>query len=192
VINIEDYYIFNPIRLNKRKKLAWLELWINKSNYITNYYESIKGKYSIIDESIDYYIAMLEMGICYLNKYFGYYDYVYQQHSIIIDNESAIKEDIKERDFAEYLKYLFYNNYDICYIYNYIDRGSQKFDYYLVVCRLLFPSYYFYYFEKVVNDNKFHSKLKRIIDLSKEYEDYLNKVVDRMNRYLVKKIILPF
>ena len=109
MINIEDYYIFNPIRLNKRKKLAWLELWINKSNYITNYYESIKGKYSIIDESIDYYIAMLEMGICYLNKYFGYYDYVYQQHSIIIDNESAIKEDIKERDFAEYLKYLFYS-----------------------------------------------------------------------------------
>ena len=164
MINIEDYYIFNPIRLNKRKKLAWLELWINKSNYITNYYESIKGKYSIIDESIDYYIAMLEMGICYLNKYFGYYDYVY----------------------------LFYNNYDICYIYNYIDRGSQKFDYYLVVCRLLFPSYYFYYFEKIINDNNFHSKLKRIIDLSKEYEDYLNKVVDRMNRYLVKKIILPF
>lgn len=187
-----DYYILNPVRLNKRKKLEWLELWIKKSNYITDYYKFIKGKYSIVDESIDYYMAMLEMGICYVNKYDDYYDYVYQQHSIIVDNDMTIREDIKERDFAEYLKYLFYNDYDIGYIYDFIDSGIQKFDYYLVTCRLLFPSYYFYYFEKVITDNKSYDKLKKIIDLSKKYEEYLNKVVDRMNSHLIKKIILPF
>ena len=94
-----DFYILNPKRLNKIKKLDWYDLWIKKSNYIINYYESIKGKYSIIDESINYYMVMLDMSIIYLKGYSDYYDYVYIQHGIILDNDKYIKEDIKERDF---------------------------------------------------------------------------------------------
>ena len=184
--------ILNPIRLNKIKKLDWFNLWIMKSDYITKYYESIKGKYSIIDESIDYYMTLLETGIYYLKDYLNYYDYVYIQYSIIVDNELFIKEDIKERDFAEYLKYMFYKNYDIQYIYDFIDKGKNKFDFYLVGIRLLFPSYYLFYLDKVIIDNECYDGLKRIVDSSYEYENYLKKIINRMNDYLSKKIILPF
>lgn len=180
----------NPLRLNKKKKIDWIDLWINKSDYIANYYENIKGKYEIIDESIDYYMAMLEMGIYYLHDYSNYYDYVYIQHNMLLNNE--LKEDFKERDFAEYLKYLFYNDYSIDYIYNILDNGSAKYNYYLVFARLLFPSYYFYYFDDIILNNKSYDKLKKVIELSCEYEMFLKNIAFKMNNYLIKKIVLPF
>ena len=189
MISIEKYN-FNPIRLNKKKKLDWLDLWISKSDYIANYYENIKGKYEIIDESIDYYMTLLEMGIYYLRDYSNYYDYVYIQHSMLISDE--LKEDIKERDFAEYLKYLFYNNYSIEYIYNILDSCSEKYNYYLVFARLLFPSYYFYYFDNIILNNKGSDELKNIINRSCEYELFLKNASFKMNKYLIKKIVLPF
>lgn len=185
-----EYYILNPIRLNKIIKLDWLKLWVNKSDYITKYYKSIEGKYKIIDESIDYYIVMLEVGIYYLKDYSDYYDYAYIEHNILLD--SVLKEDIKERDIAEYLKYLFYNNYDDNYIYSFIDKCGNKFNYNLVVARLFFPSYYLFYLEKVVISNSDYNKLENIIDQSYEYEKYIIRVVNKMNEFLTKKIILPF
>lgn len=185
-------YILNPIKLNKIKRLEWFDLWVNKSNYITNYYQGIKGKYKIIDESINYYLVMLDISICYLKKYTKYYNYVYIQHNIILDNNMCIKEDIKERDFAEYLKYLFYKNYDIKYVYDLIKTSSNIFDYHLVIARLLYPSYYLFYFECVVINNSNQDKLYEIVKKSCDYEKYLKNVVDKMNEYLTKKIVLPF
>ena len=190
-MSIEDY-ILNPIKLCKKKKNDWLDLWIKKSDYITDYYKNIKGKYDIIDESIDYYIAMLEMCIYYLKDYFDYSDYVYIQHNIIMDNDLCVKEDIKERDFAEYLKYLFYNEYGIDYVYDLIENNYNRFNYYLVGIRLLFPSYYFYYFERIINDNKDYDKLCEVINNASDYEDYLKSVINKINNYLIKKIVLPF
>ena len=187
-----DYCILNPIRLNKKKKLNWYELWINKSNYIVSYYETIKGKYSIIDESIDYYMVMLEMGIYYLKNYLDYYDYVYIQHNVILNNSMTIKEDVKERDFAEYLKYLFYNNSDINDVYKLLKKTKNKFNYYLVVARLLYPSYYLYYLEKVIVSFEDYDKLNNIVNHSTEYETYIKCIVNKMNEYLIKKIVLPF
>lgn len=186
-----DYYILNPKRLNKIKKLDWYNLWIKKSDYIINCYENIKGKNSIIDESINYYMVMLDMGICYLKEYSNYYDYVYIQHGIILDNNKYIKEDIKERDFAEYLKYLFYNNYDIEKVYNLIKNGND-FNYNLVVARLLYPSYYLFYLEEFVINNNDYDKLLYIINRTNEYEVYVKSVVSEMNNFLSKKIVLPF
>ena len=186
-----DFDILNPIKLYKKKKLNWFELWTVKSDYINNYYNNIKGLYSIIDESIDYYMAMLEMGIFYLKNYSNYFDYLYIQHNIILDNEMSIKEDIKERDFAEYLKYLFYENYDIKYVDKLIEEG-RNFNYNLVLARLLYPSYYLFYLDRVIIDKKDLDELKNIVDKHIEYEKYIKYIVDEMNKYLVKKIILPF
>ena len=191
MINIEEY-ILNPFRLNERKKLDWYELWIYKSDYITSYYAGIKGKYSIIDESIYYYMIMLEIGIHLLKDYSNYYDYVYIQHNLLINESLYIKEDIKERDFAEYIKYLFYNNYDIKYIYDLIERYRDKFNYYLVGVRLLFPSYYLFYFEKVIVSNSDYDKLEDVVKRIPDYEQYLKNVINKLNEYVYKKIVLPF
>lgn len=193
---VDYYYILNPICLNKKKKMDWIQLWINKSDYVSNYYEEIRGKYNIIDESIDYYMVMLEVGISYLKGYDNYYDYSYMQHKVIIENgyfdEKYLKEDFKERDFAEYIKYLFLKKYSIDYVYELIDRGSKKFNYRLVIARLFFPSYYFYYLERAIIDGKDYDKLCDIVNRTSLYEEYLKNVVERMNKYMYKKIILPF
>ena len=184
-----ENYILNPIPLYTRKKLKWLELWINKSDYIINYYNSIRGKYKIIDESIDYYIVMLEYGIYLLKDYSNYYDDIFMQHSIILDN-GFLLEDVKERDFAEYLKYMFLHvKYDIDVICKIMEEGKYNYD--LVVARLLFPSYYFYYFERVIND-KDYDKMCDIVSRVGEYEIFLKRIVDKINEKKSKKIILPF
>ncbi|MBR5370368.1 MAG: hypothetical protein IK137_03605 [Bacilli bacterium] len=187
-----EYYILNPIRLNRLKKLDWFKLWSTKSDYITNYYRKIKGKYHIIDESINYYIVMLELALFYLKEY-SYYDYVYIQHSIIIDGQMIIKEDIKERDFSEYIKYLFFkNNYNIKYIYDLIDKYSNRFNYYLVGVRLLYPTYYFFYLDQIIINEKENSELIGIVKRTSEYELFVKNVINKMNEYLTKKIVLPF
>ena len=187
-----EYYILNPIRLNKIIKLDWFNLWIKKSDYINNYYINIKGKYEIIDNSIDYYVTIIEMSIFYLKDYSNYYDYAYRQYGIIIDNGMYTKDDIKERDFAEYLKYLFYKDYDIDYIYSLIDKSKSIFNYYLVVARLIFPSYYLFYLDRLIINNKDYDKLENIVNKTTNYEKYLKCIVERMNNYLTKKIVLPF
>lgn len=191
MIEIEDY-VLNPIRLNKKKKLDWYKLWIDKCDYITSYYNNIKGKYLIIDNSIDYYIVMIEMCLFFLKDYSNYYDFVYIQHNIIINGKLSIKEDIKERDFAEYIKYLFYNNYDIEYICDLINKSSNNFNYYLVGVRLLFPSYYLFYFENVVLNDKDYDKLCDIVRRNTNYEKFLKTIINELNKYLQKKIVLPF
>lgn len=184
--------ILNPIRLNKKRKLDWFDLWIKKSDYITYHCESIRTKHKIIDESIDYYIVMMEMAIYYIKEYSDYYDYVYIQHNIIMDNNVYIKEDIKERDFSEYLKYLFYKKHDFNYVSNLLEKNSNKFNYYLVGIRLLFPSYYLFYLERVIIDNKEYDKLIEVVNCTMEYERYLKRVIGVINKFLIKKIVLPF
>lgn len=185
-----DSYVFNPMFLNKKIKLNWRDLWINKSEYISNYVSKIKGNYEEIDESIDYYIARLEMAIYYLKDYDNYYDYAYVQHRIILKDNELIN-DVKERDFSEYLKFIFFNtNYSMDYIYNLIEKGNGIFNYDLVIARLLFPSYYLFHLEKYIIDGK--SDLNIIIERSNEYEMYIKNVVDKINLFRDKKIVLPF
>lgn len=194
---MEEYYeyIINPPVLRKIRKLDWRTLWIRKNDYIDRYYSCMRQEYKIIDESIDYYITMAEMSIYYLKNYDNYYEYNYIQHTIILVdnffNEEYLKYDIKERDFAEYLKYLFLkNNYDIEKIYNLLENSVDKINYDLVVARLLFPSYYYFYLEKFLlgEDNK----LLEIVKRTTEYENYIKKIVDKINECSNKKIVLPF
>ena len=196
IINYE-YYVLNPIGLHRKKRLDWLELWIEKADYLSNYYMKIEGKYEIIDESIDYYFALLESGINYLKKYNNYWDYSFLQHHMFSYNnfcdKNSFKEDLKERDLAEYIKYLFISsNYNISDIYKLIEKTIYNFNYELVIARLLFPSYYLYYLEKLILYDIDYDMLEKIINRSGEYEEYLKKIVNKINQYILNKIVLPF
>jgi hypothetical protein len=192
-----DFYdiIFRPVCLNVKKRLEWKELWIKKSEYIEKLCFSMKGQYRIIDESINYYIAMLEMAIYYLKDYDNYYDYIYVQHNIILDdffkNDINVRYDIRERDFAEYLKYIFFNmQYKSVDIYSLLEKGKNIFNYDLVVARLLFPSYYYLYLEKYILNSD--EKIFEIVDRHLEFEEYVKMIVNIMNYLGQKKIIIPF
>lgn len=169
------------IFFEKKKIPSWKSLWIKKSDYIQDYYKKIKGKYKLIDESFDYYIGLLELAIYYLKDYGNYFDKLYIEHEIVDEenyyNPLNIKLDIKERDFAEYLKFLFYSSqYKKSNLHKLLLEFKNTYDYNLVISRLIYPSYYFNLFDDIILGKK-EEELKSVICRNKEYEEYINQIL---------------
>ena len=163
-------------------------MWIERCDYIESFYRTIQGKYSIIDESLPYYLGMLNLSIYYLNDYSSYYDYAFIQHKNISEcdycNPLQFKIDIKERDFGEYLKYLFFTNqYRSVDLSSLIASGSSYFNYVLVFARMLYPNYYFDLLDDVILEKKNSFVLNEIISRISEYEDYLKNIFHEFEKY---------
>ena len=149
----------------------WRDSWIDRSDYIQKFYSSVIGKYAIIDESIDYYYGMLELAIYYLRDC-GYENHLYIQHCYCkfdkysFYNPSCVKLDIKERDFSNYIKYLFFSGmYEKVNIADIINDNIDRYDFNFVIGRLVYPDYYFDLFDKLVcNDCNCESELDNIIE----------------------------
>ncbi len=191
----KDYNIeLNTLSLNSLKPLMWRDLWINKSDYIEYYYLNIVGKYKLIDESINYYLGMLEMAIYYLYDYQDYQDVIFVEHKcfnkINLFNPLNIKADIKERDFSEYLKFIFYNNeYKNMNMEELLFKYRDYYNYELVIARLLYPNYYFDLFDKVIMLKESEDILYKVISRSGEYEVYLKKIISYVSTFFeIKKI----
>ena len=139
---------------------------------------------------------MMELAINRIKKYSDYVETVYVQPKIILEKKDYEKEnfiyDIKERYFAEYLKYLFYSNkYEMSQIYSFIKNEKEELNYDLVTARLLLPTHYLFYFEKMIIDGD-DTGLKKVIERVDEYEIYVNLIVKEINKVYHKKIVSPF
>ena len=136
-------------------------------NHIILKYKEIEGQYTIIDNSIDYYLCLLETSIYYLKE---------------------CDDAISEYSFCNYLKYIYFNNkyknVDICRL---IQKNISFFNSEIVVALLLYPDYYFYLFcREDINS------LKKVVNRHAEYEKYIKIIVNEINKYSAKKIILFF
>ena len=188
--NPKIYKINNKIYVKDDKnskivqKNKWKQLWINKVDKIE--------KFIIEDKSIielnSYYLGMAETAICYLNNNKDKIEE--KQISIcrirINDNEyrnnNNIILDYKERDYAEYLKYLFFSNKENEAI-NFIKRiNFKKYNKILIYSRLLFPTYYFDIIENQVINNK----------IVKEQIDYIRNCINKYEVFLEKVSIILF
>ena len=189
-------YLFSPFsfyQVDEKISLNWRSLWIQRSDYMNSFYSSIQGKYPFIDESISYYMGLLEMSIYLLNDFDNYYDIGYIQHQVFDEeqyfNPFNLIVDVKERDFVEYLKYLFlqnlYKNVDISDI---IQKGKGIFQYDLVIARLILPNYYFSLVDDIILKKSDESTLKEIINRAEEYGIYVKKIVQEISKcYVIKK-----
>ncbi len=140
--------VFSFYKVEKTIRLRWLDLWIQKSDYMNSFYPSIKGIYSLIDESIHYYMGLLEYSIFILKDYRDFSSVGYVQHENFVLEEYCnpfnLLIDVRERDFSEYLKYLFFSNtYQKVDIVSLIQQARWVLQFDLVIARLLFPNYYF-------------------------------------------------
>ena len=186
-------YLYYPISFYS-SYINWRNQWIKKRDYIYNYYLTIKGKYNIIDESISYYLTLFDYSI-YLLKGFSFDSIVSIQHNkMIIDdyfNPFNLRLDYKERDFAEYLKEIFFNNeYKKIDYKSIINRGIGIFRYELVIARMIFPSYYFDLFDNIVLNNKEQSILNDILNRQSEYNNYIKSIINIVGIIPLKKV--PF
>lgn len=182
--------IIKPIEVDVRDEVKlWKELWIRKSDFIEYQMKHIANKYKTIDESIDYYIGLVEVSIQYLS----YNEKKQEEKRYLVHkridkrnfyNPLNVKVDIKERDLAGYLKLLFmeedYTEDDISRI---IDRANLSFDERIrLFARLLFPSYYLDVYDLVVSCDAGEDELKKVILRNEEYELFLRMIFKLLNK----------
>lgn len=175
----------------------WKTLWSQKNDYLEYQMKHIYGKYPLIDESFDYFLGMAETAINYLeyNRINSRkkQEYITICHRRINDkdfyNPLEIVLDYKERDIGEYIKYLFINNkYNNKELEKIIDQlRYYNIDEYRLFARILYPSYYFDIYDRVINNEVSETEIKKIVNRIEEYENYIFKIFT----YLSKNTQMP-
>ena len=186
----------NPVEIEIDNSIEpWQELWMKKCDFIEYQMNHIINKYKIVDESIDYYIGLIEVAICYLNYNVKNKNIKkYLVHKRIDEknffNPLNVKIDVKERDLAGYLKHLFLKeNYNEEMVEKIIYRVNLDYDESVrLFSRMLFPSHYLDVYDKVIRDEIKEEELKKIVLRTNEYELYLKMIFKILN----KKNELPF
>ena len=190
LINYEyhgGYFKFIPINPSKEldilKRNNWSYLWSSKVDYIEYQIKHIENSYPLLINSVNYYIGLAENAISYFNMLKLDDTNLFISHRRIkndsLFNPLELVIDYKVRDLSEYLKKIFFNGKSIYDIKKSILRiNLSNMDYVLLYVRMLYPSYYFDIYEKIVNKNyneKDVLKVTNNIDLYEEllYEIYL-------------------
>ena len=173
-------------------KISWAELWKMKIDYFEKYF--VEKDIMIFDLNVlaNYYIGLGENAITYLNN--SLYEYNYKpsfedfvlSHDRVGANDTLLEWynplnvviDYKVRDFAEYLKSLFFmNKYEYGEIEKYLQLSDfSEVEFQILYSRLLFPSYFFDEFESFINEKAGEEELLNFVNIINEYEKYLKKI----------------
>ncbi len=185
---------------NKKSKLYrnnWGKLWSEKIDYFEYQISRMGKERKIIANSFSYYIGLAENAIAYANETVNeipadFNPILTLSHKRIFSPNYALNFfnplsfiiDLNVRDIAEYIKYSFFNKE---LIWNEVESFLLKFpmDTYasrMLYARLLFPSYYFDCYEKIVNNEANEEELFNITDLVDDYEILLNKIYNILNK----------
>lgn len=162
---LENFQIF----VYQEEILPWHELWMNKVDYYEKHIQTVTSQK--LKESFFYYIGMSENAISFYQlikkKQPLYLSHYRMENDFDYWNPTNFAIDYRARDIAEYCKRLFFEgNLNISDLYLYFSRtqfGEQ--DYLLFYARMLYPSYYFDCYDRIV-----HGESEDCLDV------YLNKV----------------
>lgn len=185
-ININDIILFNNINYqnSKLKNPSWYSLWTNKIDYFEYQVNQMGKKYPLITQSFSYYVGLAENAISLISNIGNIPLSLSHKRILSTDttyelyNPLNIIIDYRIRDVCEYFKssffhskntlnevksFLFYNplSYDeACYFFS----------------RLLFPTYYFDIYEKIINNEILEKYLENIISRVDDYEIFLKEI----------------
>lgn len=191
--NIVDYnqiFKFNSIIFNKNENILrrdnWYKLWSEKVDYFEYQLNQAGKKYPLIRKSFAYYIGLAEnaiilfnttnkekLNICLSHKRIKFNSTTYELY-----NPLNFIIDYRVRDICEYFKDAFFNNkkvYDDIQTYLYYNDLSYE-ESCLFFSRMLFPSYYFDMYEKILIDKIEEKELNKVLSKTIEYEKLLKKV----------------
>ena len=164
------------------KRNNWGYLWSSKIDYVEYQIEHFKNKYPILLESINYYIGLSENAIMYFNMLKLDNISLYINHRRIKEdslyNPLEIVIDYKVRDICGYIKSMFFTNkltiYDLKkYV---LSLDLENIDYILLYTRMLFPSYYFDIYDRIINEEIDENNILNIIEKQEEYEELLYEI----------------
>lgn len=181
----------NIVADNNKTKNNWDNLWKVKVDYFEMFVENNLNKYEQLNKYYNYFIGMAENAIAYyknakeletknlndksvishkrIEKNYTFKD-LYNPLFLIIDHPS--------RDLAEYLKMLFWNNkYNRNILLNCLNNTKlSNFGAYVLLARMMYPSFFFDNFEKLINNQVNVDEIYKIVNRMEEYEQYLLEI----------------
>lgn len=190
--------------INKKSSNNWAELWKRKIDYFEAFIENNINKYPNLNEYYNYFIGLSENAIAYyeetievvnptnydklvvshkrIEDYYTYKD-LYAPFSLTVDHPS--------RDLSEYLKMIFwsnkYNNQVILECLNNVRLSN--FGARILLARLMYPSFFFDVFEKLIDNESKIKDMFQIINRMAEYEKYLLGIYTILkNKYYIEEI----
>lgn len=180
IIKINNISIVN---FNKLRRDNWYTLWTNKIDYFEYQINQIGKKYPIIRESFNYYIGLAETAISLIKSINNEGLYLSLSHKRInnafdLYNPLNLIIDVRIRDICEYFKFCFFENKNIFkeleLFLNYNKLNYNESVYFLA--RMLFPTYYFDLYEKIIANGVKEEELKKIISKADKYEKMLKYI----------------
>lgn len=180
-IRYQNIQITNKTSIDRSN---WKNLWIIKNENIRKLLET-NDEYKIINESFEYYYGLAENAIQYLEEDELVKTITSKRIKDNMDNSPInIVIDTIERDIAEKIKYLFfYKNEKIDSIINNIRKIEiKKLNINRLYARLLYPTYYYDYLEKIINKELPENSIKSIINKNIEYEILLKEIYKLINK----------
>ncbi len=198
-IDINDiiYMLNENVDLSGLKSLLrtnWVSLWSNKVDYIEYQMGHLIKKYPFLNNTIDYYLGLCENAITYIKNLKMFSEY---KIPIGISHKRITKDatlfdlynplnliiDYKVRNIAEYLKDAFFKDEDVNYILNIVFKNFwfDKLNLSLLVARLLYPSYYFDLFEKIIDKELDENIIFPLTKKSSRYEEFIDLIIKNCN-----------
>lgn len=195
--------------LNKEKKELyrnnWAELWERKIDYFEYQIKELGRDKKIILNSFSYYIGLAENAISIANNtnlnnndinnvVLSHRRVNYPNMEYDYYNPLNFIFDLEVRDVAEYLKSMFFytdRTKTMNELINYINKSNlNNYTANMLYARLLYPSYYFDIYEKVIEDLDDESNLLDIINKTGEYELFLKDVYYELSKKFNIEMIL--
>ena len=186
-INFNDLLIFNNLKINYNKGNNlllndWKILWSEKIDYYEYQVNQLGKKYPLIRESFAYYNGLTETAIQILNNLSSESYYLTISHRRIniedtlfdLYNPLLFILDNKVRNVAEIYKSQYFNsdvqNFQVVLSNYIVNANLNQNECCLLLARLLYPSYYFDVYEKILKGETEEKDLNLILNKSFAYE----------------------
>lgn len=204
----EEYDLMTMIKLNKsltlnqaKSKLyrnSWAKLWSDKIDYFEYQIRELGKDKQVILDSFSYYVGLAENAISYVNSTNMNYKPMpmdkivlshrrinYPNYKLNFLNPISFIFDLEVRDIASFIKSSFFAGEDALNYLSSVLRVNQFSIYSLqmLYARLIYPTYYFDVYDKVMNQKLEQEKIIPIIEKADDYEKFLKQAYLEISKY---------
>lgn len=199
-IDIEDIeslsnFSINVIDNEKLRRDNWANMWEEKMDYFEYQVNQFGKKYPNIRDSFCYFEGLVENGISLFNNIKLDYKKLFIQHRRLNDkseifdfyNPLNLIIDYRVRDACEYFKYKFLKKNDLYFeIKEYLSSNNlTQYEIIMFFVRMFYPSFYFDFYEEILENEKDDYEIKKIILLTDKYELILKKTYEFISNYVL-------
>ncbi len=194
-INNNNYVSFNDLvwvsniqslpEVKSLRRDDWFILWTKKIDYLEYQVSQFGKTYPLLRESFSYFVGMAETGISLLKSINTNYEPSLSLSYRRIKKDDSLFElynplnfiiDYRLRNIVEYFKDCFFKDLNLtASLFNYLSYNNLESDEaILFYARMLFPTFYFDIYEKIVHKEVKEEEILRIVHKMEEYESFLS------------------